>query len=384
MRVAVVHSFYRSGSPSGENSVVRQQVECLSKAGHEVLLVSRDSDTIQGHGLRTVKAGLDVATRQGASPLQELRLFRPDVVHVHNLFPGFGHQWLVAWSGPIVATVHNFRSVCANALLFREGETCIECPDFGSQRALVHRCYRDSFLATLPLAISSRGGVKRNPLFRRADGMVLLSPAARDRFEAFGLDPSRAHIIPNGVSQLAASAGASASRDRWLFVGRLSQEKGILELIESWPADERLEVIGDGPLLEQVRAASRARSGIQLLGSLAHASVRERMRKAIGLVFPSICFEMQPTVVSEALSASLPIVGSDRNSVAQLIAQHEAGSVYGRDRSLAEALSDVRRRWKSLSLAAATWYNEELTEDAWLRKIQVAYSTVIQAREAQS
>ena len=50
MRIAVVHSFYRSDSPSGENQVVAQQVELLREAGHDVLLVARSSDEL-GTGL---------------------------------------------------------------------------------------------------------------------------------------------------------------------------------------------------------------------------------------------------------------------------------------------------------------------------------------------
>ena len=68
------------------------------------------------------KAGWSVALGRGFHPTEELRWFRPDVVHVHNLFPNFSTGWLARCPTPVVATLHNFRSVRANGLLFRSGD----------------------------------------------------------------------------------------------------------------------------------------------------------------------------------------------------------------------------------------------------------------------
>ena len=127
MRIAVVHSFYSSASPSGENDVVISQVSALRRAGHDVTLIDWHTDVeelTRGYALR---AGLQVATGFGPSPLKQLAEFEPDVVHVHNLFPNAGTRWLRHTDFPVVSSLHNYRQVCANGLLYRDGHGCTEC-----------------------------------------------------------------------------------------------------------------------------------------------------------------------------------------------------------------------------------------------------------------
>jgi len=153
MRIALVHSFYSSQQPSGENQVVVAQVDALREAGHEVLLVARYTDpAIQERGY-SVRAALGVATGFGPDPTADLRDFSPDVVHIHNLFPNFGTRWVSRWEGPLVATLHNYRPLCANGLLYRDGHNCTLCPEGDRLASMRYGCYRDSRIATLPLAL---------------------------------------------------------------------------------------------------------------------------------------------------------------------------------------------------------------------------------------
>ena len=157
MRIAVVHSFY-SGQPSGENEAVRDQVRALRAAGHDVDLFAAHTDELAGDRLYPLRAALRVATGRGASPLSRLRAHAPDVVHVHNLFPNFGRSWVCEWDGPLIATLHNYRPLCARATLYREGAECTRCPDGERWAGLRYGCYRDSRAATLPLALAGRHG----------------------------------------------------------------------------------------------------------------------------------------------------------------------------------------------------------------------------------
>ena len=139
MKIALVHSFYRSG-PSGENAVVELQAAALSRAGHEVTVVSRSTDSLMARPLYSLEAAYRVITGRGANPLKELELLGPDVVHVHNLFPNFGDRWMFAARQPIVVTQHNFRSVCAAGILWRDGSPCELCPTVGTHHAVRNGC----------------------------------------------------------------------------------------------------------------------------------------------------------------------------------------------------------------------------------------------------
>src|SRR5207248_9522615 len=142
-RIALVHSYYSSRQPSGENVVVDAQAAALAEAGHEVRVVARRTDEEERRALHSVRAAWTVATGVGADPTDELRDFRPDVVPVHNLFPNFGTSWLGRWDGPVVATLHNFRPMCAAGTLYRNGEVCTACPDGEPMAAAKHACYRE-------------------------------------------------------------------------------------------------------------------------------------------------------------------------------------------------------------------------------------------------
>src|SRR5919205_1422355 len=112
LRIALVHSFYGS-TVSGENAAVVAQADALRRAGHDVLLVAARTDELEGSRFYRLRAGLRVASGRGTSPLEALRAFEPDVVHVHNLFPNFSTNWLRAVDAFVVATVHNYRPMCA-------------------------------------------------------------------------------------------------------------------------------------------------------------------------------------------------------------------------------------------------------------------------------
>lgn len=374
MRVAVLHSFYASGTPSGENHAVHEQTRALADSGHEVFLLSRSTDLESHLPLYSVRVGLRQVTGIGPDPIPRLQAFSPDIVHVHNLFPNIGTRWLTSWPGPIVHTIHNFRSLCSNGLLFRDGHSCRDCLDSGPLQAIKHGCYRDSRFATLPVALGPARGAERNALLRRADALVCLSDSARAVFADQGVDQAKLAVIPNGISGGSGTA-LDGRRGAWLLVGRLSSEKGVLELLESWPDSERLDIIGAGPLESEVR--SRLSSNVRLLGSLEHGSVLTHMRRAKGLMFPSRCFEMQPTVVMEAMSVGLPVVAFSGNSVADLIMKADIGCSYSDQRTLCAALDYVSRARDRLSGNCLTVFGERFSVKAWATTMSSLYQSLL-------
>lgn len=199
MKIAVVHSFYTAGKPSGENALVRDQVRALGAAGHTVELFAAHTDELARDPLYPLRAAARVASGRGNSPLARLREFAPDVVHVHNLFPNFGRSWVRHWVGPLVATLHNYRPMCAAATLYRAGAVCTSCPDGDPWASLRYGCYRGSRAATLPLAWAGRHGPARDPLLARADRIVVNSGLSERTYRRAGVPAERLMLVPNFV-----------------------------------------------------------------------------------------------------------------------------------------------------------------------------------------
>ena len=375
MRIAVVHSYYSSRQPSGENIAVDAQVTLLRDAGHEVSLVARHSDARQQDRLYPIKAGWTVATGQGPSPIKALEEFQPDLVHVHNLFPNWGSRWLTKWQGPLVATLHNFRPLCAAGTLFRDGFTCTECPEGTPWSAVRHGCYRGSRTASLPVAVSTRSGVKTN-LLANARRVIVLSARARAVYQRYGFEPSRLALLPNFIRDPFATSRPRPGGGRgWLYVGRLSAEKGIAELLANWPKQHRLDVVGEGPLGELLRGS--APDCVRLVGPLPRDEVVARMPNYEGLVIPSRCMEGLPTVLLEALAAGLPVAAFSGSSAADEVANSGSGVVIDDDNAWASGLAEITERASDFATAARATYTARFRPESWLSGIEEIYSSVL-------
>ena len=363
MRIAVVHSFYRSDVPSGENTAVLMQADILRRAGHEVRVFGVGTDRQRKLAGYPLRAAWRVATGFGPDPTQALHRWRPDVVVVHNLFPNIGTRWPASWPGRLVVVLHNFRPLCANGLLLREGRMCTRCPDDGSHNAVRFGCYHDSRAASLPLALATRGSVAGNPLLRRADAVVLVSAAAAALYQRYGLPTAKTVVIANPMTP---APEARRPRRGWVAVSRLDAGKGIDDLVAAWPQDEPLDVIGSGPQLPSLRAVAPA--GIRFLGAMPNAAVRRDLGSYEGLVFPGVAVEGgHPLTLLEALAAGTPLVTRAGSAGQRLVEEHGVGVTTGADLSdLAVALQRVRDR-PELSPRARQVWQDHYGAEAWLR-----------------
>lgn len=380
LRIALVHSFYASGQPSGENEAVRDQARALREAGHEVAVAAAHTDELAGAKAYPLRAAAAVATDRGRTPLATLRHFSPDVVHVHNLFPNFARGWVRRWDGPLIATLHNYRPLCAGATFYRSGATCTKCLDGDRWAGLRHGCYRESRLATAPLAWANRGGAAEDPLIERADRLVVLSELSRLMYLRAGLQPDRLALIPNFVGDPTERATADRDTGRWVFVGRLTAEKGVLELLRRWPPGEPLDIVGDGELLAAARAVAPA--SVRFTGRMDRAELRRRLPGWRGLIFPSRCLEGAPLVQVEALAAGLPVLAFHGSSVAESVRVHGTGAVVGWDQPLRPALDAAAAHFPALRAHCRRVFDDHFSERTWLRQTLALYTEAATSGEA--
>lgn len=379
MKIAVVHSFYSSKAPSGENTVVGMQIDALREAGHEVSLISVSTDQLASRRGYAVRAAWNVTSGAGENPLSALREIRPDVVHVHNLFPNFSTQWLDEWEGPIVSTIHNYRPVCAAGTLFRDGKTCVKCPELGQTHAVLNACYHDSRVASIPLAVRNRPGVNADPLLRRSECIVFLSERSRNQYADFGFEPLSALVVPNFVET--SLDHGTLSDGRWVFVGRLSHEKGILPLLAAWPKKVGLDIYGDGPLREEVAAMSN--DHVRWHGAVPRDILLDVLPKKHGLVIPSVCAEQFPTVYPEALAAGIPVVAKNGNSAADDIAASRVGAVFEDWAEVSTTVDAVDRDRERLASRARSHFAASFTKQRWTQAITDVYDRAVALNEAQ-
>ncbi|MET0188118.1 MAG: glycosyltransferase family 4 protein, partial [Pseudonocardia sediminis] len=305
------------------------------------------------------------------------------VVHVHNLFPHFGTHWLASWQGPLVATLHNFRPMCANGTLFRDGHRCTECLQTSPAAGVRHGCYANSHFRTVPLALAQRGGAPAHPVIRRADRLVAISQRAVDEYARAGVNPQRLAVVPNFVSTPPVTDRNPPRRERWLVTGRLSREKGVHELLAAWPSNVPLDVVGDGDCAAELRAL--AGPGVSFPGRRENAEVRAMLPRYTGLLVPSQWPEAGPPLTYlEALSAGVPTLAFAGNGAADDVARRGTGVVVSQVPSpdeLAAAVYEVGAHRRELSARCLQTFDEHYSAARWVSAITRVYETAIAGQQ---
>jgi len=169
-------------------------------------------------------------------------------------------------------------------------------------------------------------------------------------------------------------------------VGRLGAEKGIDQLLASWPNEEELDVVGAGPLEQLVRSHADRNPKVRVLGLLPREAVLNALPSYTGLIVPSMCTENLPTVILEALAAGVPSAVSHHVQAAgELVSQGAAlaFSPGGTSLSVSAVLSDLDERGPAMRLAAGEVYRRRYSPEAWQSEIDRIYASVLRgpARE---
>ncbi|HVL75187.1 MAG TPA: glycosyltransferase [Noviherbaspirillum sp.] len=325
MKVLVAHNAYQQRG--GEDMVVDAEVALLREHGHEVEVYRQHNDALNQMSRAAAAVGTVWSRRTSADIERLCGSFAPDVIHVHNTFPLISPS--LYWAAgrhrvPVVQTLHNFRLLCPQAIFLREGRICEDCVGKTPWRAVTRKCYRDSSLQsaviTGMLATHRALGTYRHQVTR----YIALNRFARDKYVEGGLPADRFRIKPNFVAS--SVRPTSDQRSGGLYVGRLSEEKGVSVLAEAVRAlpGASIEVIGSGPLEPLVREVF----GPRLLGFRPLDDILVRMARARFLVVPSICYENAPRTIVEAFSCGLPVIASRLGSLADMVEDGETGLLF--------------------------------------------------------
>ena len=349
MRVLIAHNAYRYRG--GEEQAIESDRALLEAKGHHVELYVRKYDELAPNDGILRGARLALAAFWSARTYLEVRRLiragRPDVLHVHNIFPLISasvYRAAHAERVPVVQTLHNYRLVCPASTLLRDGKPCELCVGTAPWRAVRYRCYRDSRLQSLALATILTTHRALGTWSSDVDAYVALTEFGRRLFVRGGLPPDRIFVRHNAVHARARHPyhGARSA----IFVGRLSREKGVKVLLDAWRAlpEVPLEIIGDGPLAAEVHAAAMRPelAHVRVLGQLPHGEVLEHVARAGMLVFPSVCYEGFALAIAEALAQGIPVIGSRLGAQAEIVRDGVSGLLFRAGD--ANALRDAVRR----------------------------------------
>ena len=266
MKIVFVHHYYRNGAASGENTIVDAQIQALKNYGHEVILISEDSKNITRSWLVKLKTEINWATNYGNNPLKKILKIAPDLIIVHNLYPGFSSRWIQKVNIPKIYWLHNYRFFCIAASFVYQNQECLLCAKKVSYKSLLRKCADGSISKSLFTFLRLKIN-RKLPERTSLNHWVSLSPKAKNLFFRTSLDPNRISVIPNFVSRCESNQ-YFYSENRWVFAGRLTPEKGILALVANIPQSIHLDIYGDGPAKEHLESLVRTKPNVHLKGNI--------------------------------------------------------------------------------------------------------------------
>jgi glycosyltransferase involved in cell wall biosynthesis len=323
MRILVLHSRYLSGSASGENRVVEDEVRILQEGGHEVERWTPSPTEVRG--VAVVRTGLSaVRSRVAAARVRELvDVHRPEIVHLHNLFPMLSPSVVEAAQergAAVVMTLHNYRMMCLPGTLLRDGRICEDCVGKVPWRGVMHRCYRGSALGSGTLAASL--GIHR--VIKTFDPISLYLAISRfvmDKHVEAGFPVDSIRVKRHFAWPSTRRVGAGRY---FLYIGRVAPEKGVETIVRAWqPHLGELRVVGNGPEVNRLKAIAPA--NVRFLETVPPEAVPEIIAGARAVLAPSLCYEGAGKVVLEAYACGVPALASRIGGLPEVLEEGTSG-----------------------------------------------------------
>lgn len=385
MNILQIHNYYRQSG--GEDTVVNQEKDLLELHGHAVTLYSLDNNDFGDDVFSKIK----VAFLSIWNPISYMEIGRiidekkPNIVHVHNTWPLISPSvfWICRIKKvPVIQTIHNYRLMCLNGCLYRQDETtrkgkiCNICVDKKFKWAGVRlSCYRGSKIQSLVLACSLYIHHKVGTWTKTIDQYIALTQFMATKLIQSGVPADKISVKANYVAHMRKTENSlqtesemlhQSNNPYFLYVGRISDEKGVEYLLDSWNACRSdwllqdaaydLVIIGGGDIQEKLEnhvsmyseALDRGGS-IFFLGKQDRKKVLRYMQNALFVVLPSKWFEGFPMTLLEAFNCNAPIIAPDHGAFSEIVEHEKNGYLYdprettALSRMLKQAASDKKQ-----------------------------------------
>jgi glycosyltransferase involved in cell wall biosynthesis len=329
-----------------------------------------------------------VHNAQAASRLRALQRERHyQALEIHNVLPALSpsvYKAAFEFGVPVVHFLHNYRLSCVNGFFLNHNQPCHRCISGNFFPAVLTKCWRESRIACGTMGITLQR-VRWLKTFSKVDAWVALSEVQKQLHLKMGLPEAKVHVLSHYLEPTANFQTRVPDDGYALFLGRLSPEKGIIQLIRAWarvpPSTGRLVVAGTGPSEAEAQALVKALNlpHVSFVGFVPPSEQGPLWAGAKFAVIPSIWDEPFPLVVLEAWANGRGLVLSDWGSLpetgkgASLVLHVEDADAFAhalervlQERGLAETLAEQGKR-KLL---------RNFSRDLWLRRVADIYSKV--------
>jgi glycosyltransferase involved in cell wall biosynthesis len=323
-------------------------------------------------GQKLTMAARVVYSRQAQVRLRELlATTRFDVAHAHNIYHHLSPSILPVLRAaglPVVLTLHDLKLACPSYKMMVHGRICERCRGGRIWNVVAHRCVKDSLALSALIGVETAVNRLLGSYARNVSRFVVPSRFLLDKMVEWGWPRERFCWIPNFVECADFEAGRPVGSE-FVFVGRLSSEKGVATLVRAAAAaGVPVALVGAGPQEGELRELSQSLAApVRFLGYQSGAELREIIGTARAIVLPSEVYENAPMSILEAYAAGRPVVGARIGGIPELVREGEtgvtfaSGDVAGLAASLRELASAPDSRLADMGRAGRAWVERDFT-----------------------
>lgn len=337
MKILIIHNDYQQ--IGGEQIAVEAQIQILRNKGHEVIFYQRKNDEINCFKFfdRILFLLQTIYSFKTVRDIEKIiQATHPDIAHIHNVFPLISpsvYRVLYKNHIPIVQTVHNFRFMCPNGLFFTHGQICERCKMGNMMHAIRLKCYRNSYILSGLYAFTIWFHRKWGTL-GLISRWIALNPFAKKKLIESGIAEDRKiNIVQNFYDPIQMEEEESGSRMGIVYLGRLSEEKGVMDLIECAELlpEAKITIAGTGPMeADLIKASQTLQDRIRFTGYLEGNDKWHVLHQALAVIIPSRCYEQFPMTALEGMAAGKPLIVPNFGDWPNIIEDGKTGYLYER------------------------------------------------------
>lgn len=391
VKILRAHNYYLI---SGEEDQCNQaEIELLKKYGNEVNLYVEDNEKVKKIGLIKTAVKTIWSQESYSNICALLNRGKYDILHCDNTFPLISPAAYYAAKAegiPVIQTLHNYRLFCLNAYLFRDNAVCEDC--LGKPIPLpgiIHNCYQNSKLGSTVVATMLSVHRLLKTYQNQVDIFIALTEFSKKKYIEGGLPENKIFVKPNFLNS---DPGMGRGEGNFvLFVGRLSEEKGIYTLLNTWQTSNNLiplKMVGDGLLVDVVNKVAEQSSNVEYLGKKSVDAIYELMGEAKALIFPSLWYEGLPRVIMEAYAKGTPVIASRLGAMETLV-KHQSTGLHFTPADTTDLVKQIDwmqthpKAWQNMRFEARLEYENNYTAKQNYQQLMQIYQIALNSTKHQ-
>ena len=273
-----------------------------------------------------------------------LNIEKPDIVHLNNFAHQISPSILDVFARdniPTVMTMHDYKLVCPTYSMLLDGRPCERCKNGKYYWCFLKNCTKSSYSKSFINAMEMYLHHKILHIYNKIDLFISPSMFLKGKVEQMGFK-GKIFYLPNFVRLEDFSPGDGLEENSIVYVGRLSEEKGIVTLIEAVKGvDVEVKIVGDGPIKDRIEKTRP--NNVVFLGYMTQEHFKKEVINSMGLIIPSECYENNPLAVIEAFALGKPVIGAQIGGIPELVQDGKTGYTFEPGNS-----GDLRNKIKCL------------------------------------